>query len=284
MKNCAHSAGTAGNADVRKEPVDASTPANRTEKSGKPAAFPTEVLSPEDQKSFGTKTDLKHGSNFENVPGTSSSSLPEAIVLLGPSGSGKTPLGIILEKKGVAGRGVIHFDFGACLRSAVAQPEAWPGLSGADSAVIRRSLETGALLEAGEFPLVLKILKMAASKRKAVDGICIALNGIPRHLEQAVFLESYLRVIEVVFLECSTDVLAARIRENTGGDRMGRPDDAEEAVSRRWKVFEERTRRLLDHYASKGIRIVRIPVSTEDTGETLYAAFLRLREELFTSR
>ena len=124
---------------------------------------------------------------------------------------------------------------------------------------------------------------MAAEKRNLEDDVLIAINGIPRHIEQAVFLESFLRVIEVVFLECPPAVLSARIRRNPGGDRTGRHDDAEEAVSRRWKVFEERTRPLLDHYASRGIRIIRIPVSSVDTGESIYDAFLKIRENRITS-
>ncbi len=42
--------------------------------------------------------------------------IPKAILLLGPTGSGKTPLGQALEKKGLAGRRCVHFDFGANLR------------------------------------------------------------------------------------------------------------------------------------------------------------------------
>jgi adenylate kinase len=210
--------------------------------------------------------------------------LPEAVILLGPSGSGKTPLGRILEETGVAGgRRVFHFDFGACLRSANAHPESWPCLTASDSEIIRRSLETGSLLEDSEFHLALKILQTAAEKRNTDDAL-IVLNGIPRHLGQAAFLEPLLRVIEIVFLECPPSVLSARIRGNSGGDRTGRPDDAEEAVSRRWMVFEERTRPLLDHYASKGIRIIRIPVSSEDTGESLFEKLHQLTGTPVTSR
>jgi adenylate kinase family enzyme len=60
----------------------------------------------------------------------------------------------------------------------------------------------------------------------------------------------------VLSLECSSDVVMARIESDSGGDRNGRVDDSREDVVRKLNLFRERTMPLLDHYRAKGVRIV----------------------------
>ena len=191
---------------------------------------------------------------------------------MGPTGSGKTPLGAKLEERGIRGCRVVHFDFGACLRSAGSGPAQWPLLDSSDLGVIRSSLESGVLLEDREFPVALKILQTFIGDRSVKPGDLIVMNGLPRHIGQAGSLEKFVRVSLVIFLDCPPEILIERIRLDIGRDRSGREDDSEEDVLRRWGIFQQRTIPLLDHYLSKGAKIIKIPVSSKDTGDTLFAA------------
>lgn len=185
-----------------------------------------------------------------------------AILLLGPTGSGKTPLGDLLEASGFRGYRCAHLDFGANLR-AIAGGAFCPGLSDSDIAVVRDSLETGALLENKNFHIARKIVDSFVAANELGRDDLVVLNGLPRHIDQADDVASILDVRLVVCLSCSKEVVLERIRLNAGGDRTGRNDDSIESVERKLQIFHDRTAPILDHYRKKGVRVCSVEVSEE---------------------
>jgi adenylate kinase len=194
---------------------------------------------------------------------------PSTVLLLGPTGSGKTPLGDCLEQRGLRGRRCVHFDFGARLR-AVGAGEPCAGLAGAELEVVRRSLQTGALLDDEHFPIARAILRSFVERHDLGPDDLLVLNGLPRHVGQAAALDGLVRVRLVVCLECSSATARARIRRDTGGDRAGRADDSPAEVRRKLRLFRERTIPLLDHYAGRKVEISSVRVGVGTTAEEIW--------------
>ncbi len=101
------------------------------------------------------------------------------------------------------------------------------------------------------------------------EGDLVVLNGLPRHVGQARGVEEIVSIDSVIHLAAEPAVLCERIRLDTGGDRSGRSDDAEEAVLRRVERFRARTRPLLERYAD---RVLRVPIGLETSPEAVRAA------------
>jgi len=197
----------------------------------------------------------------------------EAVLLLGPTGAGKTPLGEALETRGLGSRQCFHFDFGANLRG-VADEGLLPStgqapsrLSGADVAVIAESLRTGALLENETFHIARDLLLSFAEQRGLDQGDLLVLNGLPRHVDQARGVDEHVRVIRAVYLECTPAAVSARLRLDTGGDRLGRIDDDSDLVRAKLATFHQRTLPLLHHYEELGARLDRIHVGVATTAD-----------------
>ena len=202
-----------------------------------------------------------------------------AILLIGPTGAGKTPVGDCLERTGLWGRRCVHFDFGANLRR-IAQGGACPSvLEEQDLAVVRRSLETGRLLEDRDFHIAARILRAFAEEKRVEDRDLIVLNGMPRHAGQARDVDAIAAVRAVVVLDCSAQVVAARIRSNVGGDRLGRADDDPAAVANKLRIFRERTLPLLDHYRQEGVYIATVKVGVATTPEDVVRRLEERREQ-----
>ena len=199
-------------------------------------------------------------------------------LLVGPTGAGKTPLGLLLEERGLAGLRCFHFDFGAELRSVAASPESAPGLQGREVQVIQRSIATGALLEDDEFPIALKVLRAFLRARRVGERDRLVLNGLPRHIGQARMMEDVVRVETVFSLEATPEAVRERILLNTGGDRVGRPDDELRAIRRKLVIFRMRTLPLLEYYENREVPVFKVPVGARTTAEDMYGAVA----ELFT--
>lgn len=77
----------------------------------------------------------------------------------------------------------------------------------------------------------------------------LVLDGIPRNVEQAKFMESDIDVIQVFHLACPDRTeLARRLRKRA--IKENRFDDAnEEVIQRRIKTYEEESKPILDYYA-----------------------------------
>ncbi len=187
----------------------------------------------------------------------------EAILLLGPTGAGKSPLGDCLAEQGLNGRRCVHFDFGAQLRHAAAH--GGRGLSDEDVVYVRKVLAEGALLEDEAFGIARGILKHFMADREVRAEDRVVLNGLPRHVGQARDVGSVLDVTMVVVLECSAEVVRARIAQNSGGDRTGRTDDSIAQIEHKLSLYAERTHPLLDHYRAEGVQLRLVPVGIATT-------------------
>ena len=173
---------------------------------------------------------------------------PKAILLIGPTGVGKTPLGDALEASELDGRRWFHFDFGQNLRTAAACPESFPFLDEGDAAVIRNSLETGALLEDSQFHIVEALFRSFCAARGMGPEDGVVLNGMPRHAGQAERMGALTAVAAVVHLDCDEETVLRRIASNAGGDRTDRVDDDATFVAGKLRTFRERTMPLLTYY------------------------------------
>jgi adenylate kinase family enzyme len=195
---------------------------------------------------------------------------PRALLLLGPTGSGKTPLGEQLERRGAAGQPCAHFDFGACLRAVAAGRDAFRRLTAADVEVVRASLRSGNLLEDRHFHVAAAIFRDFLARRGVRPPTLVVLNGLPRHVGQALAVDALAAVEGVVVLECDAETVRARIRRDTGGDRAGRSDDTLPEIEQKLKIFRERTLYLLDHYAALGVSIHPLRVAAGSTPDDLW--------------
>lgn len=205
------------------------------------------------------------------IPATARMPPWPALLLVGPTGAGKTPLGDEIERRGFRGRRFVHFDFGARLRALAALPDGESGLEPDEGAVIRTSLETGALFEAADLPMIVKILSRFAAERLAAPGDGLALNGLPRHRDQAEALSGRIAVGAVVSLEADPAVLRARLRTDPGLDRAGRLDDDLASVGRRLEIFRHRTEPLVGYYRERGAEILTVRVGPATTAAEMYA-------------
>jgi adenylate kinase len=187
-----------------------------------------------------------------------------AIVLIGPTGSGKSPLGDLLASSGLWGSRCIHFDFGSELRK-VASGQARGDFNTDEILFVRNVLETGALLEDSDFHIALRAINAALIAQNADENCIIALNGVPRHVGQARDLQAVVDVRAVVMLNCSPEVVGARIATNAGGDRTERGDDDIAAVTKRLEIFAARTEPLADYYRNAGASVYTIDVTQTTT-------------------
>jgi adenylate kinase family enzyme len=193
-----------------------------------------------------------------------------ALLLIAPTGAGKTPLGNLLEARGLRGAACHHFDFGEHLRRIAAGAAAPAGLDAGDGACVRRLLETGALLEDRDFRIAEAILRDFIAARHVRPSDLLILTGLPHHVSQADDVDAIVRVEEVLHLSCPAEVVAERIRADTGGDRAGRDDDGPAATGRKLATFHERTAPLIEHYRRKGARIETVEVGTTTTADDLW--------------
>lgn len=183
-----------------------------------------------------------------------------AILLLGPTGAGKTPFGDYLAARGLSGRRCVHVDFGANLRAIDSGSWCPETLTADDTAVVHAALTSGALLENEHFHVAEAVLLAVAARESVAADDLLIMNGLPRHLGQAADVDRLVAMRSVVLLDCPPDVVHERIRCDSGGDRVERPDDSLAEVRNKLRIFAERTVPLLDHYRGLGVRVVSVPV------------------------
>ncbi|MEI6218619.1 MAG: nucleoside monophosphate kinase [bacterium] len=201
-----------------------------------------------------------------------------SILILGPTGAGKTPLGQLLASRGLWGVRCHHFDFGSELRRIAASRRPPAALSSHDLKVVRMVLASGTLLNERQFGIALKTLKWFLSTHRVKPQEIMILNGMPRHVGQAIKVERTLDVRLVIFLSCKDANVVRRIAGNTGGDRTGRLDDNKVDVAARLEVFRNKTLPLLAHYKQKRVPVKRFRVEVDtdhrDTWQRLQKAKL----------
>ncbi len=192
------------------------------------------------------------------------------IIILGPQGSGKGTQAELLAKK----YGLEHIDVGRFLRE-VAAMETGLGKEVYEIINVRKELVPDHILE--------KILQLKLNDIDREQGVI--LDGMPRNLEQAGFLEKIFqsfgkKIEKVFFLDVSEEESIKRISKRwicakckaqfimgkdirnarekcakCGGRLEQRIDDTPEGIRKRLEVFRKETIPVLDYYKEKGMLV-----------------------------
>lgn len=189
------------------------------------------------------------------------------IIILGPQGSGKGTQAELLAQK----YDLEHIDIGGTLRQ-IAKMETPLGKKIYTIQNISKSLVPNEILK--------KILRLKIASLNREKGV--VLDGVPRTLEQARFLEDLLfefgRIIDRVFLikvstaeslnriakrwncrQCKSILIMGKDIENNkdkcpkcGGEIYQREDDTPEGVKKRLEIFEQETMPVAEYFRQKG--------------------------------
>jgi adenylate kinase len=172
-----------------------------------------------------------------------------AVILIGAPGTGKGTQGAILDA-------VPDFWFvsmGEVLRAQKSQQQADPKIH--DSMQSGQLVSTDAVFATWEQHL----RKLTQAGLRAETGLLI-LDGLPRNIDQAQRLQSFIHTIRVVHLRCTDDdLLLQRIsgRAAKSEPSAQRADDASLEVSRhRLRIFREQTLPLLDWFPQEIVSTV----------------------------
>lgn len=160
------------------------------------------------------------------------------LIFLGPPGAGKGTQAKRLSDL----CDVPHISTGDILRGAV-------------SAQTELGQKAEAYMNAGELVpdnLMLGLIRERLMSKDVVAGWI--LDGFPRNLDQASFLDDLLEEIGqpfecVVNLDVPDEVLVARLTQRS--QEEGRSDDSEETVRHRLDVYRQRTQPLIDFYRQR---------------------------------
>jgi|TARA_R110002072_G_scaffold100030_1_gene220134 adenylate kinase len=159
------------------------------------------------------------------------------IVFIGPPGAGKGTQCELLSKA----LKVPHIGTGGMLRALE---------SDSGEAIHLR-------IDRGHFAPDEFVLQMVAERLAQPDSRTgYLLDGFPRTQVQASAFDKQLvaaslKLDHVLHLQVSADVLIERLRKR--GETEKRADDAEEFIRERFRIYEDRTAPLLDHYRCQGL-------------------------------
>lgn len=158
------------------------------------------------------------------------------IVFLGPPNSGKGTQAVTLA----ADLGIPAISTGEMLRSAVQ--------AGSELGKRVEGIMNSGQLVSDE--LMAEVVRDRLGQDDAGEGFL--LDGYPRTAPQAATLEEIVtsagvQIDDVVLIEAPAEVLVARAIDR------GRPDDKEEVVRERLRVYHAQTAPLVDFYDAKGL-------------------------------
>jgi len=179
------------------------------------------------------------------------------IILVGPPASGKGSQAELLAKKFK----LKHISAGALLRKEK-----------------KKNTERGRLIKE-----LIDNGKFAPNKitnelmKEAITENCI-LDGYPRNINQAKFLESYVKIDHVFLIKAGEEIIYKRLSarrtcvkcgavynlitkpsklkgkcDECGGDFYIREDDTKEGIKERLRLYNQNTKPLIDYYKKKGI-------------------------------
>jgi adenylate kinase len=88
------------------------------------------------------------------------------------------------------------------------------------------------------------------------DDDLLVLDGIPRSVNQARLMDQYIDVLSIIHLVCDDEAkMFERLRKRAL--KENRFDDArEDVIRRRWRVYMDETKPVLEHYDQTVIRRV----------------------------
>ena len=207
------------------------------------------------------------------------------LVLLGAPGAGKGTQAAFLRERNEG----VHISTGDIFRKNL-KDETPLGLEA------KRYMDQGALVPD---ELVLKMVSARLSEKDAAETGFL-LDGFPRTVAQAEFLESFLnkqgkKLDAVLLFGVEDELLVSRLSNrrtckscgnifnllamnahddkhkcpSCGGELYQRGDDNEEVIRKRLKVFHEQTEPLIDFYKNKGLLKV-VNAEAADTPEMVY--------------
>lgn len=181
------------------------------------------------------------------------------MILLGPPGSGKgTQAKMLCQRLGMA-----HISTGDILREAVRL----------GTPLGRQALP---YMEQGQYVPDALVNDIVAERfRRADRPESFLMDGYPRTLAQAASFDQALRqqslgLDAVVNLIVSAEEILRRLRLRQGQEN--RPDDSEETVRARLKVFDETMPPVIEHYRRQGILK---DVAGEGSKEAIFRAILQ---------
>jgi UMP-CMP kinase len=91
-------------------------------------------------------------------------------------------------------------------------------------------------------------MQKSGAKKFLVDGFPRDLDNLRCWTEQ---MSEVANDLFLLFLDCPEEVMLGRLLER--GKTSGRSDDNEETIKKRFKVYEESTRPIIDDFDSRGL-------------------------------
>lgn len=180
------------------------------------------------------------------------------VVLMGPPGSGKGTQAKLLA----ADPGWVHISTGDLFRGHLR-----------DGTPLGK-LADGYMSKGQYVPDDVTVGMVRERMRRIGEGERVVFDGFPRTVPQAEGLDGLLadlgrRVTRVVLIEVGRDELAQRL----GRRSDGRVDDSPDVARKRFDVYQEQTRPVVEHYERRGL-LRRVPGvgSVEDVRARLQAA------------
>ena len=181
------------------------------------------------------------------------------LVLLGAPGAGKGTQAVFLKER----HNLAHISTGDIFRQNL--KDATP-----------LGLEAKKYMDAGQLvpdEIVMKMVGETLSKFKPDEGFM--LDGFPRTVKQAEFLEGITKIDGVIMFKVPDEAIVKRLTSRAvckscgnvtnihehdkcpscGGELYVRDDDNEATIRSRLKVFHEQTEALVEFYRSRGLLI-----------------------------
>ncbi|MEM4246939.1 MAG: adenylate kinase [Candidatus Woesearchaeota archaeon] len=182
------------------------------------------------------------------------------IVILGPQGSGKGTQADLISKR----FSIPHIDAGQLLRDQVAKKTAL-------GKKIEGAMKKGQLLP---YKIVNEVIGQRLSEPDCETGF--VLDGYPRQIEEAEFLDSITDIDAVIVLDIPDEIAVKRLSarrvcvgcrvplyglpeeigkacSECGGKLEQRADDKPEAVRNRLRIYHETTEPLKEYYKPRSI-------------------------------
>ena len=160
--------------------------------------------------------------------------MTSVIVIIGPTGSGKSIQSENLIKRN---KEWIHISSGDLLR---------------EDPVFAKDIENGRLLDSIN---VEKIVGDALNK--SIKSPIVLLDGFPRIIEQAEWLDSFLTSINTAIKLIINITISKDIAENRLMKR-GRTDDTRASIDVKWSDYTSRTTPLLVYYKQHNISVLTV--------------------------